>query len=427
MADLVEILPTELQYSVEEAKGGKKHHVVRGVIQKADVRNGNNRIYPRNVLETAIQEFNGRLEGTTLGEADHPKDGKPRLQNTNSVHRKMWMDPDGTVWGESVIPETSLGRDLIAILEVGGRVGSSTRGKGSTRTEEVGGLPADVVEDGYQFVTWDYVVGQSVEDAMIRQHVLEQKLEENKKRLEEGQMTIKNLAEFREKHPDISEALRKECLEALAGEFETKFLARLNQEKGAIEERVREELGESGDSGLTPEDVAELREGLLDRDAILMSFANILSENGYLGNGNAAPSAPTEQNAYVESLQNDLKQSHAALRLLNEQVHHLRTSDDRRLVEAHINKVLDGEPWSNHLREPLVECRTVEEVDKRFETEKVRLKKLFETTGIIEKGGKGDILERGPQPAADKTSQQLSEDRIFGTLEQQKVMAGLNG
>jgi hypothetical protein len=157
------------QVSVEvldEDKGPKKY-VFRGIVSRADVRNGNNRVYPRSVLAKAIGKLSEKLDGRTFGEADHPTD-RPSVMRVAGIHRKVWMEADGTVWGESIIPETAMGRDLIAIANAGGRIGISTRGRGSVRTETWNdGKPADVIEDDYEMATWDFVVNQSEQSAEV--------------------------------------------------------------------------------------------------------------------------------------------------------------------------------------------------------------------------------------------------------------------
>lgn len=59
---------------VNEGRGGNDKIIMRGILQKADVLNQNGRIYPRDILEKEIQNYQKFIvENRALGELDHPE------------------------------------------------------------------------------------------------------------------------------------------------------------------------------------------------------------------------------------------------------------------------------------------------------------------------------------------------------------------
>jgi len=59
---------------INEGRGGNEKIIMRGILQKADVLNQNGRIYPRDILEAEIQNYQKFIiENRALGELDHPE------------------------------------------------------------------------------------------------------------------------------------------------------------------------------------------------------------------------------------------------------------------------------------------------------------------------------------------------------------------
>ena len=68
--------------------------VVKGVIQRAEAKNQNGRIYPREILEREINKY---IEGPVrekraLGELDHPDDSVINLRNASHMMTDVWWD-----------------------------------------------------------------------------------------------------------------------------------------------------------------------------------------------------------------------------------------------------------------------------------------------------------------------------------------------
>ena len=94
-----EITPTQIHESMEK-NGGKL--VVKGVLQRAESKNQNGRVYPREVLLREVGKYldTNVQERRALGELDHPESSVVNLNNASHNIVEMHWDGDdllGTV------------------------------------------------------------------------------------------------------------------------------------------------------------------------------------------------------------------------------------------------------------------------------------------------------------------------------------------
>ncbi|KKM89014.1 hypothetical protein LCGC14_1252880 [marine sediment metagenome] len=157
------IIPREI---ISEAKQGKLM-VVEGRFQHADIKNANGRIYPDSLWEKVMSDRNviERVNNREMfGELDHPEDGETKLQRSSHIVTKL-VKESKEINGRAVVMNTDSGRNLRAIFEAGGRVGVSSRGKGSVVHES----GADVVQDDFVLETFDMVYNPSTPGAYPRE------------------------------------------------------------------------------------------------------------------------------------------------------------------------------------------------------------------------------------------------------------------
>jgi hypothetical protein len=100
------------EYSREQlAEAREKNNgrlVMSGILQKAGTLNQNGRVYPEDVLEREVRNYQKFItEGRALGELDHPDSSVVELKNVSHVVRSAHMD-DGVVYG--TIEVLKLGR-----------------------------------------------------------------------------------------------------------------------------------------------------------------------------------------------------------------------------------------------------------------------------------------------------------------------------
>ena len=141
-----------------------------GVIQAADMLNGNQRVYPKNILAREIENYKNLCkERRSVGELDHPDDSVVNLRNVSHVVLDCWWD-NNRVLGKIEVLNTPSGRILKSLIESGIKLGISSRGLGSVRKE----MGKTIVEDDFQLICFDIVQEPSTNKAFLS-------LTENKK------------------------------------------------------------------------------------------------------------------------------------------------------------------------------------------------------------------------------------------------------
>lgn len=113
----------------------------------ANVPTENGRVYPREVLQRAINEAQGRIAaGKAYGGAAHPQRGESlELSDVSHICTKLWMANDKAMARVTVLP-TQKGRNVRAILSHDGAIGVSSRGVGDMEGSKVKSLRIDGVD-----------------------------------------------------------------------------------------------------------------------------------------------------------------------------------------------------------------------------------------------------------------------------------------
>ena len=151
---------------VETSIKVNKSLVVKGVIQRAEAKNQNGRIYPREILEREIKKYaEGPIkERRALGELDHPESSVINLQNVSHNVTKVKMVGDD-VYGEVEILSTPAGNILKELFRNGITVGISSRGMGSVQENGNGTVE---VQDDFELLCFDFVSTPSTHGAFMK-------------------------------------------------------------------------------------------------------------------------------------------------------------------------------------------------------------------------------------------------------------------
>tara|TARA_R100000234_G_scaffold69014_2_gene42330 strand:+ start:815 stop:1426 length:612 start_codon:yes stop_codon:yes gene_type:complete len=142
----------------------KEGHVfLTGVMQRADARNGNGRVYPGPILERETNNYKKLVkERRALGELDHPDDSVINLKNASHLVTDIWWD-QGAVMGKIQVLNTPSGQVLKELVNAGVKLGISSRGMGSVH-ESNGNT---IVEDDFQLICFDMVSEPSTTGAFM--------------------------------------------------------------------------------------------------------------------------------------------------------------------------------------------------------------------------------------------------------------------
>ena len=117
---------------VEESIKKNKPLRVSGIIQRAETKNQNERVYPKKILMREIEKYiEGPIkERRALGELDHPESSVINLQNVS--HNIVEIKVKGNdVYGTFEILSTPAGNILKELFRNNITVGVSSRGMGS--------------------------------------------------------------------------------------------------------------------------------------------------------------------------------------------------------------------------------------------------------------------------------------------------------
>jgi hypothetical protein len=138
-----------------------------GVMQRADAKNGNGRVYPKKVLTREVKNYEKLIkERRALGELDHPDDQVVNLKNASHMVTGMWWDNDDVI-GKVKILDTPSGKILRSLVEGGVKLGISSRGMGSVHESN----GETVVEDDFNLICFDFVSEPSTAGAyMMQEH-----------------------------------------------------------------------------------------------------------------------------------------------------------------------------------------------------------------------------------------------------------------
>jgi len=143
-----------------EVKNGAVY--LTGKLQEAGVKNGNGRIYSRNILERELQNFQKLIkEDRAIGELDHPEDSVINLKNTSHKITEAWWDGDSIMGKIKVLntPSGGILKNLIPDISIG----ISSRGLGTvSETNE-----AIQVNDDFQLICFDIVSEPSTPGAYM--------------------------------------------------------------------------------------------------------------------------------------------------------------------------------------------------------------------------------------------------------------------
>ena len=143
------------------SNGGK--YIMKGILQKANTLNQNGRVYPMDILEREVRNYQKFIaENRALGELDHPDSSVVELKNASHIVREAYMQGD-ICYGSVEILDTPAGKILKSLVDSGVTLGISSRGVGSTRKEG----DYQVVQDDFQLICWDFVTEPSTPGAFM--------------------------------------------------------------------------------------------------------------------------------------------------------------------------------------------------------------------------------------------------------------------
>ena len=156
----------EIKVIKEGDEGAPKNYYIEGVFMQAEMKNRNGRMYPKEMLEKEIQRYKTEYvdKKRAFGELGHP-DG-PTINLDRVSHMIIDIRTEGTDFvGKAKILNTPNGNIVKALIDEGARLGVSSRGMGSIKTE---GHDIQIVQDDFYLATAaDIVADPSAPGAFV--------------------------------------------------------------------------------------------------------------------------------------------------------------------------------------------------------------------------------------------------------------------
>lgn len=160
-----------LEQSAEE-KDGKKLLNIQGIATKADIVSANGFVYPLAVWEQNLDGMNElATAGKFIGKLEHP-DQEQGLADTAILFTKFWIQ-GSDVHFKAVVPETSNGKELQALIAAGAQIDMSSRGYGSATKQSWRGQEVMLIQDDFVCTAFDAVhhgasTGSGITDAQYQ-------------------------------------------------------------------------------------------------------------------------------------------------------------------------------------------------------------------------------------------------------------------
>lgn len=151
---------------ITEGTGDKKDLYMTGIFAEAELKNRNGRIYPKAIMEKAINKYveDYVSKRRAISELSHPEN-RPNPKPEFASHLITELNMKGTtVYGKAKVLNTPQGQILRGLLEGGVQMGVSTRALGSLREGRDG---TKIVEDDLQLFAIDAVSDPSSINAWV--------------------------------------------------------------------------------------------------------------------------------------------------------------------------------------------------------------------------------------------------------------------
>ena len=169
---LVDYIPFEVSRKMinESIKENNGRLVVSGVLQRADAKNQNGRVYPKDTLVREAKKYAKVQikERRALGELDHPDSSVVNLNNVSHNILEMHWKGDDLV-GTVEVLGTPAGNILKELFKSGIKLGISSRGLGSVEEMNEGDDddPTVKVQPDFELIAFDFVSNPSTHGAFL--------------------------------------------------------------------------------------------------------------------------------------------------------------------------------------------------------------------------------------------------------------------
>lgn len=163
MRFLVESQDDVVRPLIESANGEKKYFI-EGIFAQAELKNRNGRIYPKKILENAINNYQPMIEKKrAIGELNHPAHPNPNPERASHLIQKLEWKDNNVMGKAKILTSLPMGKIAKGLIDEGVSFGVSTRGMGSVSEMK----DIKIVQDDFVLNTIDIVSDPSGIDCFV--------------------------------------------------------------------------------------------------------------------------------------------------------------------------------------------------------------------------------------------------------------------
>jgi hypothetical protein len=163
---LITEMTEDVHYLIEMNEETKnKDYYIEGVFMQSDIQNRNGRIYPKSILENEVKRYNESYvnKNRAMGELNHPQGPTVNLDRVSHIIKSLKVE--GTnVMGKAKIMDTPMGKIAKNLIDEGARLGVSSRGMGSLKSNKAG---INEVQSDFMLAAVDIVADPSAPNAFV--------------------------------------------------------------------------------------------------------------------------------------------------------------------------------------------------------------------------------------------------------------------
>jgi len=163
---ITEYTEQDIEFVTEAAtKDVPKKYYIEGSFAAYDEKNRNGRVYPKSVMEQAVNKYyeNQVKTGRAVGELNHPEGPTVNLDKVSHLITDLRIEGNKQVVGKASILDTPNGEIVKGLLDGGVKLGVSTRGMGTLAKSG----DAMVVREDFMLNTIDIVQDPSAPNAFV--------------------------------------------------------------------------------------------------------------------------------------------------------------------------------------------------------------------------------------------------------------------
>ena len=172
-----------------ESNENKKTYYIEGKFLSGDVKNKNGRVYPKSVLESAVNRYRTEYinDNRSVGELNHSPGPTVNLQNVSHIIESLNFH-GADVYGKARIIGTPNGQILKTLIDESYKPGVSSRGLGNVMKDIVKEFvmsTVDVVSDPSGHACFVKGLSESIEWEFVGEEWVPKDLEESFKRIQQ--------------------------------------------------------------------------------------------------------------------------------------------------------------------------------------------------------------------------------------------------